>query len=917
MQNSLRSRLMALAVLSAPILAHAQFSLTSPTYTQDFDSLPTSGSVAPNSVIPGWFVGTGTGALVAGNALASTGNSNTGTNYNFGVVGINAVTDRALGSVASGSTQRDTEFRFVNNLGTAITELTLTYTGEQWRVGGTSSVNNVLRLQYSYDGASFTAMGAAFDFNTPLHAGPAGALDGNAVTNRVTGIGGLFTLPTPLANGATFYLRWADADDASADNGVALDDFTMTANAVAASTSLYWDANGVLAGVGGAGVWDTTTSNWNTLADGTGDARLFGATNDAVFGGSAGNVTIAGGGVIAAGLRFDVSGYTVSGGALTLTGLGSIKTIGISTTISAPIAGTSGLTKSGGGLLTLSGPNNFTGDVAINGGSLIFDSDGRLGDAGNDIVLGGGYFIPSTTLTLASTRELRGGGGMQILIGNRLTAQGNVNLTSLELVSNGIGHSNGGTLALTAASNTLGSIILSDPATIEAANSLTLTGNVTVASGVANTCTITGSVVAIAAPLTVKVIDTPQDVDFRLQGNLSGTGRLTKTGAGTLRLEGTNSSLTTGFRLGIAGATPELGGRLLIGNRTALGGVFVDYPSLQFNGGILEAETPLTGADSITAGISFGAGQITSATLTGADMRFIGKSSFFKATGAPSAYTNRITVNNNVSFAGYFTSSTGTGTNVGVLIDGLGTVTLESSSAAHTIDLPITINGPKFVVNGTLGGTPTITIETGSLMGGGEILPNVLVKGILAPGQSPTAATSVAHFIFRNALSLAGVTLMEITRTPINSFDAVLVDGALTFGGSLIVTNFGPDLKDGDTFKLFSGGSYSNSFSSVTLPPLLPGLQWNTNGLATNGTIKVEALSGPIILPVFVSGSQLVLRLATQSGTNYVLQSTTNLLNTNTLWIDVLTNSGTGGTLTNARPIDPAKAREFFRYRVQ
>ena len=70
--------------------------------TENFDSLA---SAAPtrwtdNSTIPGWY-----STRTAYNA--GTGSSNTGALYSFGVAGTNAVTDRALGSVASGRTVTD------------------------------------------------------------------------------------------------------------------------------------------------------------------------------------------------------------------------------------------------------------------------------------------------------------------------------------------------------------------------------------------------------------------------------------------------------------------------------------------------------------------------------------------------------------------------------------------------------------------------------------------------------------------------------------------------------------------------------------------------------------------------------------------------------------------------------------------
>jgi hypothetical protein len=156
---------------------------------------------------------------------ASTGSSTGGANYNFGSAGS---TDRALGSLASGSLQRDTEARFINASGSNIVSFSIDYTGEQWRQGGASAVNNDLVLQFSTTGTTFAAMGSQFNFSTPYPTGTAGALDGNAATNRVTGIGGVFFPAVTITNAEVFYLRWVDADNTSNDHGIAVDDLSVT-----------------------------------------------------------------------------------------------------------------------------------------------------------------------------------------------------------------------------------------------------------------------------------------------------------------------------------------------------------------------------------------------------------------------------------------------------------------------------------------------------------------------------------------------------------------------------------------------------------------------------------------------------------------------------------------------------------------
>jgi len=95
-------------------------------YGENFDSMGDTGTNAP----AGWFVGTGTGVVSGTDVTVSTGSASAGGNYNFGSSGS---LDRALGSLATSSTQRDTEARFINASGSNIVSFTISYTGEQWR----------------------------------------------------------------------------------------------------------------------------------------------------------------------------------------------------------------------------------------------------------------------------------------------------------------------------------------------------------------------------------------------------------------------------------------------------------------------------------------------------------------------------------------------------------------------------------------------------------------------------------------------------------------------------------------------------------------------------------------------------------------------------------------------------------------
>lgn len=222
-------RTIALLILSASSLLQAQVSLTTQgtPYTQDFNSLASSGTT--NTALPaGWaFVETGTSALNNTAYSGGTGSSNAGDVYSFGTD-----SDRALGGLLSGTLTPTVGASFTNNTGGALTSLVISYTGEQWRIGNNAATRtDRLDFQYSTD-ATTLATGTwtdvnSLDFNGPIGtAASAAALDGNAAANR-TAIS--FTITgLNIAPGATFFIRWNDFNATGSDDGLAVDDFSLT-----------------------------------------------------------------------------------------------------------------------------------------------------------------------------------------------------------------------------------------------------------------------------------------------------------------------------------------------------------------------------------------------------------------------------------------------------------------------------------------------------------------------------------------------------------------------------------------------------------------------------------------------------------------------------------------------------------------
>jgi predicted extracellular nuclease len=192
-------------------------------YTQDFNTLALSGT---SSATPaGWeFAESGTNANAT--YATGTGSSNAGDTYSFGAAGNS---ERAFGGLQSGSLTPTVGAVFVNNTGQTVTSLDVSYTGEQWRLGATGRQDR-LDFQYSLNAAGVNS-GAwvdvnGLDFLAPITTGTTGLLDGNAAANRTLVSGSISSLS--IAPGGTFVLRWSSVDVTGADDGLAVDDFSIT-----------------------------------------------------------------------------------------------------------------------------------------------------------------------------------------------------------------------------------------------------------------------------------------------------------------------------------------------------------------------------------------------------------------------------------------------------------------------------------------------------------------------------------------------------------------------------------------------------------------------------------------------------------------------------------------------------------------
>jgi autotransporter-associated beta strand protein len=281
--------------------------------------------------------------------------------------------------------------------------------------------------------------------------------------------------------------------------------------------------------------------------------------------------------------------------------------------------------------------------------------------------------------------------------------------------------------------------------------------------------------------------------DFIFKGSLLNTGSalrgLTKTGLGTVTLEGINS---------YNGDTTVQEGKLLV-NTT---------------GSILSS----------------------SATVSGGTLQVKG------VAGGVTLNSGNLLVDNGGTVG---STTVGGGT---LLVSGTAGTTIVNAGTA-TVNLggtigSTTINGSLLSVNGRAG---DVIVNTGGTLGGsGSVQGLTLNGGIVAPGNSPGLLTaydlngSNGTFAFQiGAPTTRGVT-----------YDAINVTNLLTLGAS---TNFTFEVLDtynfssGDSYDLFNFGSIDAANFDITkldiaLPTLNSSdLSWNTSSFTTDGIVSVVA----------------------------------------------------------------------------
>jgi autotransporter-associated beta strand protein len=637
------------------------------------------------------------------------------------------------------------------------------------------------------------------------------------------------------------------------------------------------------------GSWDTNTANWKL-------GLVYADNQGAMFDDSASGTTVITLTNVVAPAGFDVT-TNISGGVTNLFTNGPAMTPGIVVsnatrdyTIagSGKITGVTGLYKAGPGTLTILTSNDFRGSAILAGGTVAITNALGLGGGPvdgshpNELFIDGSTlkYIGSTNASLPRVMVINPNNATVevTFVTNELTASTILGTGALTKTGPGtlvLGQSadayaggttiSAGALRLTAAAAGTGGITIGPNATLQLTNGVTFTNGVNIPG----------------APATAQVLGNGTNIS---SGPWAGSGSVTLSSTGAVQLI-LNAAMT------------NFSGTLSQGSSTN---------NIRFNNST--NSNPNRGSTAATFDLGTGAGSLNNlngnnltydlgALVGGPNTILFGSSTNM---GVP-ACTYSIGANgSNTTFLGRITNGVGA---VSIAKAGTGTLALGGNS---TYSGGTTVSGGTLLVNNTAGsgtGSGAVSVTAGTLGGTGAISGAVSVgaSGNLAPG------TSIGTLTVNNSLSLAGTTTMELSRNGFTlASDRVVGLTSVSFGGSLVVNNVGPDpIVQGNSFQLFNIGGTGN-FSSITPALPLP-LAWSFN--PATGLLSV---TGPQPTLNYVNnGNSITFSWVNGGGYTFKLQSQTNSID-----VGISNNWGDypgGGTSGVTVPINAAQGTAFFR----
>lgn len=372
----------------------------------------------------GAFSLTGSGTVTAGRLSASSFAFDTtaATLASAGLSSTGILTKSGTSTLTLGGSNAFAGGAFVNTGGLTVNGAGATLGGLVTVAAGatlTSGTTNAVTGSVTVNSDALFSVAAATTMNSLTLTG--GTVSGAGVITATSGIDGNVASGT-----ATLSTRLAGSGSLSK---------TGAGTLLVGATNAGWNGNVTLNG----GVLQSAT----TAALGSGTLSLLAGTLSASGSNAVTlqNSEVRFGGNVTLGDSVDAAGVTLSGSGVLIDAPN--LAVASAVTLSGPMTGSTGFTKSGGGTLTLNGANTYTGTTTVSAGALILAANAGAGKTGDTRLTGGGLRVGTDGALGEGQLQIAGGdlsaNGADVTISNTVALEANATF----------GYGAGGSLTLT------------------------------------------------------------------------------------------------------------------------------------------------------------------------------------------------------------------------------------------------------------------------------------------------------------------------------------------------------------------------------------------------------------------------------------------------------------------------------------
>jgi autotransporter-associated beta strand protein len=809
----------------------------------------------------------GTGALTKQGAgaltLAGTNTYSGSTTLNAGTIVLGNNSALGTGTLTlggAGTLQSNDDTRLVSNaIATGGNALTVSGGNNLALSGAISGTGSLTKS----GAGTLTLSGTNTYTGTTISAGTLKVSGGSAIAD--TGAVGLADVA-----GAVFELSNSETIGSLSGGGGSGGNVNLNANTLTVGDATSTTYSGVISGTGALmkqGSGALTLSGTNTHSGGTTlNAGTIILGNNAALG--TGTLTLGGTGTLQSNddARSVSNAIATGGNTLTVSGTDNLALTG-------DISGGGLLYKSGSNTLTLTGTNTYLGGTRLNGGTIVL---------GNNSALSSGNLLVSGNTAIQSNDDSRTLSNNALLLTNRiLTVSGTNNLTLNGVIAGAGSLTKSGTGTLTLS----GTNTYTGTTTISAGTLKVSSGSAIADTGAVSLADVAGAVFELSNSETIgslsgggssggtvnlnaNTLTVGNATSTTYSGVISGTGALTKQGAGVLTLSGTNTH---------SGGTTLSAGTIILGNNAALGTGTLTLGgagTLQSNDDARSVSNAIATAGNALAisgasnlalnGVISGTGSLTK---TGAGTLTLGGANTYSGgttvttgilTGTSNSMQGNITNNAAVVF-----DQAGDGTYAGIM-SGTGTLTKMGAgtiilSGNNTYTGLTTLSAGGLILSGQVGGA--LTVVGGTLSGDGTIGGTLTLNGgTFSPGGSIGTTIILGDYVQN-----AGSTLeVEVEKASSGTLRSDLLDvtssATLEAGSTISVTDISASnclIATGDTFTIIEadGGVTDNGAAITDSSAVL-----SFSGLVSGNNYQLVATRGAFATAVSRGNNSSVLK---------------------------------------------------------